>query len=51
MEGTQIVNATDGTSVFATDTVARSSGNITVTVSVTRAATTFINYAKITRLT
>jgi hypothetical protein len=51
VEGTQIVNATDGTSVFATDTVARSSGNITVTVSVTRAATTFVNYAKITRLT
>lgn len=50
VEGTQIVNATDGVSVFATDTITRSTFNIISTVSVTRAATVFTNYSKITRL-
>jgi hypothetical protein len=51
VEGTRIVDTTAGAAVIATDTLARAAGAITQTVYVTKAATVFTNYAKITRLT
>ncbi len=51
VEGTRTVDATAGPSVIAADSLSRSGANIVVTISVTKAATVFTNYAKITRLT
>ncbi len=51
VEGTRFVDTTAGPSVIAADSLSRSGANIVATISVTKAATVFTNYAKITRLT